>query len=357
MHNSADNQIGQGGVPEEGEEFGYPLPATASGQLLKGTDASSTCLNCHAGGGGGYHVFSTNASNWSPGGDFFWLTQSYTNSNWSGSVTSEPDQMGHNIIAKDYGLTVDDTNTNAPGGTYPSNSLGCVSCHDPHGQVMGGTANGQKPISVSGSYGDAPVGDTIAGNYRLLGDINYDVITAAAPIAVISVTDKYGETDASHVAYGTGMSEWCGSCHGEYLVTDKLLKHPTSVSLGGTIATTYGAYVATGDYTGVAATSYTALVPFEHNETDKLLLDPEDTSGPVADDQVMCLTCHRAHASAFTNITRWDMEHELLAESWPTAANLTAMGAIDDSAYYGRDIAADFGDFQRSLCNKCHVKD
>jgi hypothetical protein len=71
----------------------------------------------------------------------------------------------------------------------------------------------------------------------------------------------------------------------------------------------------------------------------------------------MCLTCHRAHASAFNNITRWDMEHEFLAEGWPTAANLVAMGAVANADYYGRDVATDFGEYQRSLCNKCHVQD
>jgi predicted CXXCH cytochrome family protein len=193
-----------------------------------------------------------------------------------------------------------------------------------------------------------------AGNYRLLGDNLYGFISAAAPVAV---TAGYGETDASHVAYGTGMSEWCGSCHGDYLVANADEKHPTSVNLGDR-AGTYQAYVATGDYTGGAgATSYTALVPFERATSDKTLLDPTDTTGPATNSQVMCLSCHRAHASAFNNITRWDMEHELLAESWPTATNLGTMGAIPDSAYYGRDIAADFGDFQRSLCNKCHAKD
>ena len=46
----------------------------------------------------------------------------------------------------------------------------------------------------------------------------------------------------------------------------------------------------------------------------------------TASDNVMCLTCHRAHASAFNNITRWDMEDEFLAEGYPTAANLVAHG-------------------------------
>jgi hypothetical protein len=260
--------------------------------------------------------------------------------------------MGHNVVATDYTLTVDGTNSQAPGGGYPSAILGCASCHDPHGQVGGGLGD---PISVSGSYGEIPPVGTIAGNYRLLGDTSYDGLNAA-PIAV---TAGFGETDASHVAYGQGMSEWCTSCHTTYDGNNKHLAGNLD-TLGPTIAQNYNAYVATGDFTGgTGATAYTALVPFEQQETDTatLLAAVTDTQGPDSADNVMCLTCHRAHASAFNNITRWDMEHELLAEGWPTAANLTAMGAIANADYYGRDIATDFGDYQRSLCNKCHVQD
>ncbi|MDH5566239.1 MAG: hypothetical protein OEY15_06170, partial [Myxococcales bacterium] len=101
------------------------------------------------------------------------------------------------------------------------------------------------------------------------------------------------------------------------------------------------------------------FVQFERQETDKALLlaGVTSTAGPDSTDNVMCLTCHRAHASAFNNITRWDMERELLAESFPNADNLIAMGAVENAAYYGRDIATEFGHYQRSFCNKCHVKD
>ena len=121
MHNSPDN----------------PIEGTGNETLLKGSDASSTCLNCHAGAGSptSYHIMSTNGSVWSPGGDFFWLTQSYTWVGRSGTETSNPDNVGHNVIAIDYTLTVDGTNTTAPGGTYAAADLGCNSCHDPHGQV------------------------------------------------------------------------------------------------------------------------------------------------------------------------------------------------------------------------------
>jgi hypothetical protein len=180
MHNSPENPVRVG--------------ATPNSTLLKATDVSSTCLNCHE-GAGGHHIYSTDGSNFISGGDFFWLTQSYTN----GSETSDPDNMGHNVVAADFSLTVDGTNGSAPGGLFPSANLSCSSCHDPHGRVQGGTSNGQMPISVSGSYGEAPASGTIAGNYRLLGDDRHGVITAAAPIAV--TPEDYIETDISHTAY------------------------------------------------------------------------------------------------------------------------------------------------------------
>jgi hypothetical protein len=344
MHNSPDNPIGDGSV--------YPgaTPANANNTLLKGSDASSTCLNCHARAGRSYNILSTDGSTWSPGGDYFWLTASYSNVVRGNTVTSDPDNTGHNVIATDYGLLVDGTNTVAPGGTYPSGNLSCASCHNPHGQVNGGTANGQMPISVSGSYGSEPVAGTIAGNYRLLDDAD-----AAAPIAV---TSGFGETDVSHPAYGANMSEWCASCHGLYINDNH--KHPAGNGefLDGQ-ASNYNSYVATGDFTGVQATSFTALVQFERQETDKTVLSAAVTStaGPDSGNNVMCLTCHRAHASAFNNITRWDTETEYLAHSTPNAANLSDMGAVLNAAYYGRDIETEFGEFQRGLCNKCHVKD
>jgi len=334
MHNSADN----------------PVEGTPNGDLLKGTDASSTCLNCHEGAGSAnsYHSLSTDATVWSPGGDFFWLTESYSFTNWAGTQDSDPDNMGHNVVASDFGLTVDATNTAAPGGTYASADLGCDSCHDPHGQVNGGAT---APISVSGSYGEVPPAGTIAGNYRLLGDATFGL--DAAPVGGF-----FGETDDHHPAYGANMGEWCASCHGDYINDSH--RHPSGNGqhLNGE-ASNYNDYVATGDLTGDDTTSYLALVPFELQQIDPavLVLRSESTAGPDGTSNVMCLTCHRAHASAFNNIMRWDTEVELLAESLPGATELAAMGAVADSAYYGRVIGTDFGDYQRSLCNKCHIQD
>jgi hypothetical protein len=338
MHNSVDNA---------------EVTANPNSQLLMGSDASSTCLNCHN-GASRYHVNSDNGSNYTPGGDFFWLTKDYTYNN-HGDVNHNGQATGHNVVASDYGLVADTVNTSAPGGGFPSTFLGCESCHDPHGSVDGGTAAGTFPISVSGSYGDIPPAGTIAGNYRLLRDFG----AADAPIAVV---DGWVETDTDHVAYGQGMSEWCASCHGAFINTN--LKHPSGNGQGlnggsSSTAANYNAYVKTGLFTGSQTTSYTALVPFERQETDTatLLAGVTSTEGPAGGENVMCLTCHRAHASAFNNSTRWNMETEFLAHGYPTLVELAPEVTDITTLYYGRDIVGEFGEYQRSLCNKCHVKD
>jgi hypothetical protein len=320
---------------------------------MKGSDSSSTCLNCHN-GAAGYHVNSANGSNKNQGGDFFWVSNGAVHDlNVRGTVVQfDPDNKGHNVIAADFGLAVDGTNTLAPGGMMPSNTLSCTSCHDPHGQVNGGTANGTAPISVSGSYLDKkqPAAGTIAGNYRLLGDNGFKLIKAAAPVATSD-----GSAGA-FVNYGKGMSDWCLSCHPLY--NDNANMHPTDVS----VPIAYNSYVKTGDFTGTVATAFDALVPIERNVADGSTLDPKSTAGVIGSEQVMCLSCHRAHASAFDNALRWDSStSEFIAGSAILKENSTTLKANGAVPYYAGGVAVDvvtkYGEYQRQLCNKCHAKD
>jgi hypothetical protein len=334
MHNSTDNPRGG---------------SATSASLMKGSDASSTCLNCHV-GAGGYHIASTDGTTMSQGGDFFWVKTDYTWLERGNIVTSTGESHGHNIVASDFGFVGDSVNATAPGGTMNSATLGCTSCHDPHGQVSGATA----AISVSGSYGAAdPADGSIHGNYRLLGDDGFKQITAVAPVATAN-----GSNGAS-VNYGTGMTAWCLSCHSAF--NDNANMHPTNVP----VPTTYNSYVKTGDMTGVAATAFDSLVPFERGVNDGSLLSATSTIGVEdSNDVVMCLTCHRAHGSAFENGLRWDgTSSEYIAEAGifspgGTAVTLVAAGAVP---YYQAgaavDVAVKYGDHQRSLCNKCHAKD
>ncbi|MBA4369398.1 MAG: cytochrome C, partial [Desulfobacterium sp.] len=123
------------------------------------------------------------------------------------------------------------------------------------------------------------------------------------------------------------------------------------------IANNYNAYVSTGTLTGTQATSYLALVPFERGTNNPTTLSTTTTAGPSGTSNVMCLTCHRAHASAFPNAGRWDFTATFLASSHPLATDGGVTGNDVLNSYYGRNITTDFGAYQRSLCNKCHLQD
>jgi hypothetical protein len=344
-HNNRSSQ--NDSVPGQDEGVG-----SVTGRMLNGPDPSSTCLACHAEKATFYNVFSTDGSRYTPGGDFYWLNRTFS---WTdnGRYNESPgDSHGHNIVAAKYGLKPDTRLLTAPGGTYPAMQLGCISCHDPHGRITGNTGNGAA-ISRSGSYGLSPAEGTITGNYRLLGGVGYSGGGQAsgipfphpAPVAVANAHD-WSETDTQHPAYGAGMSEWCANCHEDFLMVGAGRggsMHPSGnqAKLSPEVIANYNSYIKTGDLSGTQGSAYLALVPFE----------------PAGNANVMCLTCHRAHASAFRNLGRWDFTATFIAASHPQAGDAGATGMEALHSYYGRDMIAEFGRYQRQLCNKCHVRD
>jgi len=391
MHNS----IGNATVVKNGTQF------QGVAYLLKGTDQSSTCINCHSGATlSSYHVFTTGSiagigpANYTPGGDFAWLTKSYAANSGLHLSALPGERLGHNVIAADFSLVADATLTHAPGGTYANTNLTCISCHDPHPSARIIDSNGTiatrtmgsaiPPIYTYGSYGDAPTASEAVGVYRLLGAIGYvpksynggPTFAANPPVAVAptgSGTAGYNRKETStdtRVAYGKGMSEWCANCHAT-IHNDSISSafiHPASNNalLGATITANYNAYKKSGDLTGAQATSYTSLIPFEEGTTNIATLKSHagggtgSTAGPTTGtENVMCLTCHRAHASGFRYMARWDNDTEFITEAGAylaTTAAGTRTGVEYQAAMYDRAPGA-FATYQRSLCNKCHVKD
>lgn len=368
MHNSRDGATAK--------EHGHGAPGTVIGtaaneQLTIGSDPSSTCLNCHF-GNGGYHIASGLADqvNYTAGGDFYWLRNDYVvDFGWT-TQTLQGDNFGHNIIAQDFGYQADKTLTESPGGTYPAGALGCTSCHDPHGKVQGG---GTAPIAGSGSYGDVAPADAILGNYRLLGDDQYSApdspITSSgydfsngAPIAR-ALNGSSGGHYSEKVDYGSGMSEWCGNCHGGFLADGSTAhRHPAgnNAHLTGEYVNNYNQYIATGDMGGTD--NYDGLVPIERGITDSSLLNPSAPAGADTNSNVLCLTCHRAHAAGFQNMARWDFATEIIGEEHHPTTGDTGYQLSDPNAgfYYAGasiDIATAYSPYQRQLCNKCHVQD
>ena len=265
-------------------------------RLLKGSDASSTCLGCHEAAGlmgpTGHYVSTPGSEvtagmppkQLTPGGDFGWLKRSYTFSKNGTAVVEDGSSHGHNIVAVDKGYTA--VTGTSPGGSYPASMLSCISCHDPHGIgqtdfhgsfAMPKVGQTNAPIRSSGSYNNSPIpaaGEAV-GDYRLLAGKNYasgPVTFQTYPIAVAPATYNQSEaTNQVRVAYGASgtntWGNWCATCHGK-MHSNQNYGHPVDQSLGSKIAANYNAYVKTGDMTGSSTTSYLSLVPFATNSGD-----------------------------------------------------------------------------------------
>jgi len=378
----------------------------AGGSLLRASDPSSTCLYCHehAGDTGptSYHV-STASSDMppgvppkqlAPGGDFGWLKKTFT---WVPSATgvlqmSPAYRHGHNIIANDFQYTADITNGLAPQGTYPAMYLTCISCHDPHGkyrrEATGLISTSGTAIKGSGSYASSadPQPGLSVGVYRLLGGRNYQPKYLSGNFAFINdppaaiAPDMYNRAESwtqTRVAYGSNMSEWCENCHTTMHTivssgTSTIQRtHPVGAlaKFGSTLSTNYNIYVKTGVLTGNAINSFLSLVPFEEGisdyptlkaharSDDSYLRGPDSTSS-----QVMCLTCHRAHASAWDYATRWNTNSDYIVFNGfysqdsqayqPYGQGRTETEA--QKAYYDMK-ASRFALNQDTLCHKCHV--
>jgi nitrate reductase cytochrome c-type subunit len=401
MHNSLD---GAAMATKNGR-----VQFQAGPYLLKGSDSSSTCLNCHERAGdtapNGYHISTADSDmptglppiQLTPGGDFGWLKKTYNWTGEEGPETSRGERHGHNIIAIDYGYTKDTTHLTAPGGDafqYPSDSLSCVSCHDPHGQyrrtstgtiVKPAIGSSVLPIADSGSYDTSPdpTATTAVGVYRLLGGIGYQPKSLSGSYAFqyrsffAVAPSTYNRSESAtdvRVAYGNGVSPWCSNCHANMhpvLGSMYQYEHPVDSSLSPTVIPIYDAYKKTGDLTGLHSTAYLSLTPFQMDNTTNMTTLKNavtSTAGPVSGDRIMCLSCHRAHATAWDSITRFPLGATFMTVSDgsgnpvypdPSTNPVEAMGRTTQEyqqALYDRP-ASKFAVFQRVLCNKCHARD
>ena len=392
MHNSYE------GIPQSPTS----APGVTSRYLLKGNEQSSVCLNCHQkvgdSGPTSFHVSTAETDmpmgapprQLTPGGDFGWLKKTYV---WTPTLggttqTSSGDSHGHNIAAIDYGYFTDAYRSTSPGGSYPASSLGCTSCHDPHGRYRrlqdGSIRTSGSPIKDSGSLASSPAPD--AGNsvgvYRLLGGIGYLpkslnglAFTYDPPAAVAPDTFNRSENvTQTRVAYGASMSDWCRNCHPN-IHRDSIttpLKHPSSNDGGqlrrSEISTYYNKYIKDGDLSGTMANSYLSLVPFEVGVTNydmlKTIVNATPTLGPETTSDnpvVMCLSCHRAHASGWDRNMRWNNKTTKIVHNGSYSEESSAFQFFGQGrtsleaqkAYYDIPAGAFAGE-QNPLCYKCH---
>jgi len=377
----------------------HQMHNAANANLLIAVDDSSTCLSCHgAAGQSSYHVASpdstmpagTPPANEGPGGDFGWLHKSYLFTVAGSATTDLGDTHGHNIVAAGYSggvYVADPTNITAPGGTFSSALLACTSCHDMHGKgrwlSTGVYAKTGQSIWTSGSYGDLPTTsgtESLAtGVYRMLravDTVNGVTFPPTPPVAVVN--SNYNRSEyytQTRTAYGSGMGDFCGTCHPDMHSTAGISRHPTNQVASGTVIGNYNSYVMSGNMLGVATTSYLSLVPFEegvaysitnisilksHAQTDNSVLNGPGSGTVPATMTVFCLSCHRAHASGWDSIFRWNNQVTTItvAGAYPTGNDegFGRTSAEVAKAYYDYNVSK-WSAFQRVLCNKCHAQD
>lgn len=125
---------------------------------------------------------------------------------------------------------------------------------------------------------------------------------------------KHNEYKGSTAAHGNSqswnevdtMSEFCAECHGDYHSgtgmggSNPWVRHPTDVMLPGVVNSEYATY-----------TSYSLIAPVARAVLPSA---PSATVTPGTNDAiVMCLSCHRGHASNYEKILRWDYRNSNLA--------------------------------------------
>jgi predicted CXXCH cytochrome family protein len=306
IHNSQD-----GTLVDQDSPNGNPW-------LLIDETPSDVCLGCHQNLDETAGNDPLNPPPEKGAGNFVFLLEDNLNDGHAGTNNPIPGEAaGHNVVAPGHGLFPDATLNTSPGGSFPSSALGCTSCHDPHGN----------------------------DNFRLLYGAGQPVqgglatFTSPAPEAIgISLFAR--ELPTRHTAYLAGMSAWCQNCHGDFHAGGGRLVHPSDESVGSAVSRAYGFYNGTlNPESGDPAISYLPEVPFEDSSNA-----PSSTQGPSASSQVSCITCHRAHATSAPDAGRWDFNVTFLEEDGVESGSWAIPNPYDHAD-------------QRSLCNKCHLKD
>jgi len=302
-----------------GTEDGFPLLSGATSEWsLREASPSDVCLVCHADSFGA--VLGSNPLAPPPelgGGNFVFLLEDNLNDSVDGQLNPIPgDAAGHNIVAPAHNLTADSRYTEAPGGTFLTSEMGCTACHDPHGN----------------------------GNFRMLygEQIVFGGLYAfAAPPPDAEGIDLHSggaESEGNHTAYRAGMSDWCGNCHGRYHDQSfSGFEHKSDESLETEHISQYNSYNGDADPAGgLPSSAYLPEVPFED---EAVTIDSR--SGPSNTSSVMCLSCHRAHASSAPSSLRWDPNVSLLEQDGTVSGSYPIPDPYDSPA-------------QGTLCTKCH---
>ncbi len=304
MHNSQNGQLVD---PDQPNRY----------LLNQGADP---CVACHTGSnsGGGSdtgttpYVYSTTEPNYGTntlaGGNFYWVTQDGT--------------KGHNCLAI-TDMPVDSELTQAPGSPVGQGTFGCADCHDKistceschtpkhhadDSQTVVGASGGFYRFLNSSYHGTDQTG------VKGIEDNDWEYTVSAT-----DHNEYAGAVDPANtgglVSDDFSMSAYCAGCHEAFHGTNYTddgdgqspwLRHPTHLALSDTtLGKEYHSYNNGGGYSPLAPIARDQdRLDTMSGPSSLVYVATTDTDG----DQVMCLSCHRAHGSPYADMLRWDYD-------------------------------------------------
>lgn len=265
-----------------------------------------SCLGCHSAtdsGGTWQHVGApvvfntvgpiTYGANGLAGGNFYYV---------SGIV----DNTGHNVLSN-----TDDTppalGNTPPGGTVMTSQLTCAGEFGCHGDRSSGKTN---ITGLKGAHhtSDSTIdGSNVGKSYRFLNGILGKEDTDWEQDNINTSHNEY--KGAIGFTVTTTISYLCGECHGNFHSSAGVgstgaspwLRHPTDIALK-----------ITGEY--ASYTTYSMVAPVARPNPDSVLSTSTVYPGT---DIIMCLSCHRAHASPNFKMMRWNYKSTTLLSATP----------------------------------------
>ncbi|NDY41532.1 hypothetical protein G3N55_01515 [Dissulfurirhabdus thermomarina] len=292
---------------------GQSIVSTPNGALIA---TENGCIGCHTGTNTGAnnipYILSTSTPNYGAtgttgdtlaGGNFYFVAT-------AGNAT---DAAGHNVA----GLAASDAQLGLtpPGGQALLSQLTCAGVNGCHGD----RTKADDFTAVSGAHhGDDSVldGSTVAQSYRfLLGvtgieDSDWEYQPTVTAHNQYNGYDRAQEADVDN----STISALCAKCHGDFhsgagdlgpsddgSMQSAWIRHPTDFDMGNVKNKEYGAY--NGGNSTAAPYSVVAPVGSDLDTVPGV----QQTVFDEADDAiVMCLSCHRAHATPYADALRWD---------------------------------------------------
>ncbi len=341
MHNSQGNS---------GEALVYN--AATDSMVIGGPISSllkSNCVGCHSSSTssttydlGGCtvpvvnYIGSGEPSSYLAGGNFFWVKEGNTNAH---------DSKGHNVFLNEDD---EDLAAGAPGGDHTT--CGTNSCHLNLSQPY---ADGGLPPYVDyDDYGckgchlnerhhaedddeEGLVTTIEQGFYRFLAghrnlangkgvhgyeDPGWEAGQPNLARGAANHNEYLGSPNATDLGFGgtggNGTTAFCTGCHGDFHSTDPnqegvvWIRHPSDAVIP-----------ASGEYDDVGGTGhlYDPLSPVAKQTINAT----PDTTVVQGSDMVMCLSCHRPHATPYPDLLRWDYTSEMIAGGTPAGDNYT----------------------------------